>query len=145
MLVVRLRLPIRNEESTKNVQHFITDFNLGTVTDEFIHCSMFANGILKCVDKLLGGLHAINSSVERVETNINLTNSRTIIHSRGIRKEGISCNWFIPAGYISCRKDGFIGLFICLMGNMSTPLCSILKSMFDNFSGMPEHVWSEEL
>ena len=75
MLKIRLGLPIRNEESTENVQHFITDFNLGTITDEFIHCSMFTNGVLKCVDKLLSSLHSINSGVERIETNINLTNS----------------------------------------------------------------------
>jgi len=46
MLLVGFTLPASNKKSMKDVLNLLTDFNLSTITDELVRCTMFADVIL---------------------------------------------------------------------------------------------------
>ena len=63
MLTVGRTLPVTNKQATKDVKYFITDFDLGPITDEFVHSTFFANIILQYIDKFTVRLHGIHIGV----------------------------------------------------------------------------------
>ena len=53
LLLVRFTTPVTNNICTKDVLDFSCDFNLGTVTDKFIHGTALPYNIFKGVESLL--------------------------------------------------------------------------------------------
>jgi len=84
MLLMGFTLPAPNKKCTKDVLDLFTDFNLGTITNELVRCSLFPNVILKGIDKLLVSLDPIDITNHRVTANKELCNSNATINSWSI-------------------------------------------------------------
>ena len=137
MLVMRSTLPITDEIVAKDVQDVIAGFDLSTITNELIHSTMSSDRITKSMYELLACLHAIDTSVERIETGIKLGANRTIIHVRGVGVKGIGSDSFITTLDITSRELRFIRLPIGVMWKMSTPLGSVFNGVLNDIAWLP--------
>ena len=95
-------LPITNEIVAKDVQDFITGFNLSTIANKLVHSTMLSNSVAKSMYKLLACLHAIDTSVECIKTGIKLGANRTIIHCGDVGVKGIGSDSRITTSNITC-------------------------------------------
>jgi hypothetical protein len=59
MLVVRLTLPVCNDEGPQNILDLFANFHGGTITDEFVHGSPLSDDILEGGYKFLGCFHRV--------------------------------------------------------------------------------------
>ena len=90
MLLPGFTLPIFDVKVTQYVLHLLTDFNLGTITDERGRCTTAPDIIFKSIDKLTFRLHALDVSDKRRGADKDLSTSLPTINSRSVRKHGVS-------------------------------------------------------
>ena len=69
MLVLGFALPVINDEGAKDFDDSFGDFDSGTVGNELVHSSPFADDIFECVDKLFLGMHSVNINDKGFTTN----------------------------------------------------------------------------
>ena len=62
MLEIGLGLPVMDHQGMQNVLNSLTDRDTSAVTNQFIHCSPFANDIEEGVNKLFVRLHPLDGS-----------------------------------------------------------------------------------
>ena len=86
------------------IEYLVAYFNLCPTANEFAHCSPFLNDVLKGIDKLPIGLHAVHISDQCFCPNKNLSRNCAIINCGCIGVHSISCHWFIALMYVECRK-----------------------------------------
>ena len=60
VLLVRLALPRGNPVGPEDVLHPVADLDLSPVAHQFVHGTMEADSVLKCIDKLPVGFHNID-------------------------------------------------------------------------------------
>ena len=96
MLVLGFALPVINDEGAKDFDDSFGDFDSGTVGNELVHSSPFADDIFECVYKLFLGMHSVNINDKGFTTNEDLGHLHPIsADSSGGSKNGVRGNGFI--------------------------------------------------
>ena len=104
MLLMGLTLPVLYDVVSKDVLYFVTDLNLGSVTNQFGHCASSPDVILKDLHKLLVRFHGIHIADYGFRTYKELCCCDTAIYGRCIRVHCICCYWLVSTMNIAGRK-----------------------------------------
>ena len=84
MLIMRLTLPIINAVSSQDFLDLVTDFHLGSITDELSGSSPSPDLVFQSVDELPISLNGIDIGDKGLHANKNLGNGGTRVNSWGI-------------------------------------------------------------
>ena len=96
-------LPITDAKGAKNVKNLFTDFNLCAITNELGGSATIADVILQGMDKLTVSFNAVDIRDLGIETSKDNRCGRTIIDSRNIRINDVTCDRFVATGDIERR------------------------------------------
>ena len=98
-------LPITNDESTKEIKYCIARFDLGTVTQKFVHGTILSNLVLQNIDEFFVTFHAIYRCEQRIMANKDLGTGGSTVNSRSIRVESIGGDSFGSTGNIEGKES----------------------------------------
>ena len=141
LLVVGFTVPVTNDVGTKNVQDTTMSFHLGTIADKFRWGFPVPDKVFKCCNKFTISLHTVYVADSGVEATIKVGLCSTIVDSRCVRVDSVSCNGFLATCDVKCRE-----LCLKMPSEIGTDggtyiLGSSLKRTLDNVSGLPGKVW----
>ena len=143
MLIVRLTLPIADDEMSQDVLDLFASLRLSSVANEAIGCSSSADVVLKRVDELLLALDTINISYHGGCSNKELRTDRSVVNGWCVSTEVIRGKILVSTVDVQSREWCLIGLLHVRAHGSAVELRGRIPCLLNGGCRQPSEFWSQ--
>ena len=144
-LMMGFALPILDSKGAKNDLDGFTDFNGGRIRNEFVRCTVFADGFHEDLWEALFVLERFNTGIIRATSTKELGKVRIGADGVDGTLDGVGAKFLMTAFGVDGRVWGFVCLADVGAGDwtLSTILGGILECSLDSLGIVPKEIFAE--